>query len=178
LEESVLPQIDFEDDPWKFLHIFANSVRIDIIKQLSQLEMATLSDIANRLGNQGLKMSLPGLLKHMGILEDAGIVRAESGGVVLDLPDARKTVYFLAGRERVDKILKQLENNICNYIAAGETFNRAHKLARKIDTLGRKLSLEERKYFESLIIKCESTKVYDLLTEDEKKKVKSWRMNL
>ena len=165
-----------EVDFWKLLRVFGTKVRVEIVRLLLQFEMASLSDIAKKLEDKyGRKMSLPGLLKHMKELEDAGIVQRESGAF-LPTPDARKTIYLLEGRERVEKILQQLEGNIGNLLLAGAIFSETAKLARKLQGMRPKLVKEERKNLESLLAKCESEEVYGYLTDDEKKKVKLWRM--
>ena len=138
--------------------------------------MISLSDIAKKLeGQYGRKMTLPGLLKHIKILEDAGIVQRESGAF-LPTPDARKTIYLLEGKERVKIILQQLEGNIGNLLLTGAIFSETAKLARRVQGVGDKMVKEERKRLQSLLAQCESEKVYSYLTEDEKKKVKLWRM--
>jgi hypothetical protein len=160
---------------WRLLHVFASDVRVKIVELLSRFEMQTLSDIAGKLEKDGLEMSLPGLFKHMRILEDAGIVRMVSGGLV-DPPDARKNVYFLEGKERVERILDQLENNVCSLLMAMEMFNMASKLALKLDRVGPRMLTLERENFESLLEKLESAQVYNLLTDHERKKVKIWKV--
>jgi len=65
---------------WKHLSVFKSKVRRCIIEILLQLEWRSLSDIAERLEKDySLKMTLPGLIKHMKQLEEAGIIRHESG---------------------------------------------------------------------------------------------------
>ena len=161
---------------WKLLRTFENKVRVEIVKLLLQFEMISLSDIARKLGGESdRKMTLPGLLKHLKILEDAGIVQKESGAF-LPIPDARKTVYLLEGKERVEKILKHLESNVGNLLLAGASFSETAKLARNVQRTRHKLAREERKRLEFLLDQCESERVYSHLTDDEKKKVKLWRM--
>ena len=161
---------------WKLLRAFENKVRVEIVKLLLQFEMISLSDIARRLEDEsGRRMTLPGLLKHIKILEDAGIVTKESGAF-LPTPDARKTVYLLEGKERVENILEQIEGIVGNLLLAGALFSETAKLARKIQGTRRKLVKEERKRLEFLLDQCESERVYNHLTDDEKKKVKLWRM--
>jgi hypothetical protein len=146
------------------------------VRLLLRFEMISLSGIARKLEDQyGRKITLPGLLKHMKELEDAGIVQKESGAF-LPTPDARKTVYLLEGRERVEKILQQLEGDVMNLLLAGVIFSETAKLARRIQGIGGKLVKEERERLESLLIQCESGKVYNCLSDSEKKKVKLWRM--
>ena len=166
------PEIDF----WKLLRAFENKIRVEIVRLLLQFEMISLSDIAKKLeGQYNRKMTLPGLLKHIKILEDAGIVQQESGAF-LPTPDARKTIYLLEGKERVKKILQQLEANTGNLLLAGAIFSETAQLARKIQGVGDKLIKEEKNSLQSLLAQCESEKIYNYLTEDEKKKVKLWRM--
>lgn len=165
-----------EAEFWKHLDIFRSKVRRSIIELLLQLEWRSLSDIAERLENDcGMKMTLPGLLKHMKQLEEAGIVRHESG-IFAKKPDARKTVYMLEGKERVENLLQQLEENLGNLLNTGVIFSETAKTARRIQGEGTCISKKELERFESLLAQCESEKIYGCLTEDEKKKVKLWRM--
>jgi len=165
-----------EADLWKLLRVFENKVRVKIVKLLLQFEWRSLSDIARKLESDcGWKMTLPGVLKHMKELEDAGIVRRESG-VFAEKPDARKTMYLLEGKERVEKILQQLEDIILNPLQAGVIFKETAKLARKVQRMGPRPLREEIRQLESLLAQCESEKVQIHLTEDEKKKIKLWRM--
>jgi len=161
---------------WRLLRAFENKVRVDIVKLLLRFEMMSLSDVARKLeGELSRKMTLPGLLKHIRILEDAGIVTKESGAF-LPTPDARKTVYLLEGKERVEKILEQLEGNVGNLLQAGALFSETAKLARNVQGTRHKLVKEERKRLEFLLDQCESERICSHLTDDEKKKVKLWRM--
>jgi len=165
-----------EVDFWKLLRVFEGKIRVEIVRLLLRFEMISLSGIARKLEDQyGRKITLPGLLKHMKELEDAGIVQKESGAF-LPTPDARKTVYLLEGRERVEKILQQLEGDVMNLLLAGVIFSETAKLARRVQGIGGKLVKEERERLESLLARCESGKVYNCLSDSEKKKVKLWRM--
>jgi len=165
-----------EVDFWKLLRVFESKIRVEIVRLLLQFEMISLSDVAKKLeGEYGRKMTLPGVLKHIKILEDVGIVQQESGAF-LPTPDARKTIYLLEGKERVEKLLQQLEGNVGNLLLAGAIFSETAKLARKVQGIGRRLVKEETERLESLLAQCESEKVYSYLTDDEKKKVKLWRM--
>jgi DNA-binding transcriptional ArsR family regulator len=165
-----------ENDSLKLLSVFTNNLRVEIIKLLLEFEWRSLSDIAKKLENDfGYKITLPGLLKHMKELEDVGIVRRESG-VFAKVPDARKTMYILEGKERVENVLKKLKS-IENPLLAGRVFAETAKLARKIQGMDSSLIMnEERKQLESLINQCESNEISKYLTEDEKKKVKLWKM--
>ena len=165
-----------EADLSKLLKVFQSKVRIEIVKLLLRLEWVSLSDISKELKSEfGLKITLPGLLKHMKELENAGIVRHESG-VFAEKPDARKTIYILEGKERVERLLHYLEDDVKSNLVAGKIFSEAYKLARKIQGVGRGLSKKEMMHLESLLAQCESEEVRGLLTEDEKKKMKLWRM--
>jgi DNA-binding Lrp family transcriptional regulator len=165
-----------ENDSLKLLNIFTNNIRIEVMKLLLEFEWRSLTDIAKKLENDfGWKITLPGLLKHMKELENAGIVRHESG-VFAKVPDARKTIYILEGKERVEKLLKTLKS-IENPLLAGRVFAETAKLARKIQGVGSTLITdEERKRLQSLITRCESNEISRYLTEDEEKKVKLWKM--
>lgn len=163
---------------WRLLRVFSNRVRVEIVKLLLQFEMMSLSDIAKKLEDKyGRKMTLPGLLKHMKELEDAGIVQRESGAF-LPTPDARKTVYLLEGKKRVEKIMQQLEENVGNLLLVGALFTETAKLARRVQGTRHRLVKEEKERFEYLLNQCESERVHSHLTDDEKKKVKLWRMML
>jgi len=165
-----------EAESWKHLNVFKSEVRRCIIKLLLKLEWRSLSDIAERLENDySLKMTLPGLLKHMRQLEEAGIVRHESG-VFAKKPDARKTIYMLEGKERIEKLLIQLEENVASLLNAGVIFSKTAKKARMIQRMEAHVQNREIESLEFLLTKCESEKVNTCLTEDEKKKVKLWRM--
>jgi len=165
-----------EVDSWKLLHVFENKVRVAIVRLLLQFEWRSLSEIAKKLeSDYGCKMTLPGVLKHMKELEDAGIVRRESG-IFAKVPDARKTLYMLEGKKRVEKVLQELEDNIVNPLAAGVIFSETAKLARKVQGIGVRVAREEKRRLKSLLARCESEKVDSYLTEDEKKKVKLWKM--
>lgn len=167
---------NLEVDFWKLLRVFQSRVRVEIIRLLLRLEWRSLSDIAKKLENEcDLKITLPGLLKHMKELENVGIVRHESG-VFAEKPDARKTIYILEGKERVEKLLHYLGEDVRSNLVAGKVFSEASKLARKIQGVGRGLSEKEIVRFESLLAECESEEVRSCLTEDEEKKIKLWRM--
>lgn len=165
-----------ETDSWRFLRVFENKVRVKIIRLLLQFEWRSLSDVAKKLESDfGLKITLPGVLKHMRELEEAGIVRHESG-IYAEKPDARKTIYILQGKERVEKIMELFEKNIVTILNAGMTFTETSKHARRLQSVGRKISDDEKESLETLIAKCESKEVSIYLTEDEKKKVRLWKM--
>ncbi|MDH5690388.1 MAG: winged helix-turn-helix domain-containing protein [Candidatus Bathyarchaeota archaeon] len=165
-----------EVDFWNLLRVFESQIRIEIVRLLLQFEMMSLSDVARRLeGESGRKMTLPGLLKHMRILEDAGIVTKESGAF-LQTPDARKTVYLLEGKERVERILEQLERDVGNLLLAGRLFSETTRLARKLQIAKHGLAEKEIKRLELLLDQCESERVYNHLADHEKKKIKLWRM--
>jgi DNA-binding transcriptional ArsR family regulator len=165
-----------EVDSWKLLRVFENKVRVAIVRLLLQFEWRSLSEIARKLeSDYDCKMSLPGLLKHMKELEDAGIVRQESG-VFAKVADARKTIYTLEGKTRVEQVLQQVENNVTNPLLAGLVFSETAELARKVQGIGANVNREEKRRLDSLLGLCESEKIFSHLTEDEKKKVKLWRM--
>jgi DNA-binding Lrp family transcriptional regulator len=165
-----------ETNFWKLLHVFESKVRVEIIKLLLQFEWRSLSDIAKKLDSDyGLKITLPGVLKHMRELEEAGIVRHESG-IYSEKPDARKTIYILQGKERVQRIMELFERDIASILGAGIVFTETSKLSRRLQGVGRKISEEEKENLKNLIAKCESREVTVFLTEDEKKKVRLWKM--
>jgi DNA-binding transcriptional ArsR family regulator len=165
-----------EVDSWKLLRVFENRVRVAIVRLLLQFEWRSLTEIAEKLETDyGYKMSLPGVLKHMRELQDAGIVRQESG-VFAKVSDARKTIYTLEGKKRVEKVLQQLEDNVASPLLAGLLFRETAELARKVEGVGSMVVRGERTRLESLLQLCESEKTFSHLTEDERKKVKLWRM--
>ena len=167
-----------EVDPWKTLRVFANQARMAVLRLLAQMEWRSLSEIAKKLeSDYGWKMSLPGLLKHLKELEDAGIVRHESG-VFAKVSDARKTIYTLQGKERVERILQQLKDNVADPLEAGLVFSETAKLARRVQGVGGTVTKEEQRRLKSLLARCESEKILGFLTEDEKKKVRLWRTML
>jgi DNA-binding transcriptional ArsR family regulator len=160
---------------WSTLRVFQNDVRIEILRFLLLSEMACLTDINKNLERAlGRKLTLPAVLKHMRLLEKAGLVRLEPG--IYGEPDARKTLYLLEGKERVSRILVQLERDVCIPMLAGAIFNKTAKLARRVQTLGPIYARGSERQLESLLSDCEAQNVYCYLTEDEKKKVKFWKM--
>jgi hypothetical protein len=108
-------------------------------------------------------------------LESVGIVRQESG-IFAKMSDARKTIYTLEGKTRVEKVLQQIEDNVANPLLAGLIFTETAQLARKVQGVGAMLTKAEEKRLESLLDQCESERIFRHLTEDERKKVKLWRM--
>lgn len=165
-----------EVDPWKRLRVFDSKIRVAVVRLLLQFEWRSLSEIAQKLDSDyGYRMSLPGLLKHMRDLENAGIVRQESG-LFAKVSDARKTIYTLEGKKRVEAMLQQLEENVANPLMAGLVFRETADLARRIQGMGAVVTREERRRLSSLLESCESEKVFNYLTDDEKKKVQLWKM--
>jgi DNA-binding transcriptional ArsR family regulator len=149
---------------------------VAVVRLLLQFEWRSLSEIAQKLeSDYDCKMSLPGLLKHMKELESVGIVRQESG-IFAKMSDARKTIYTLEGKTRVEKVLQQIEDNVANPLLAGLIFTETAQLARKVQGVGAMLTKAEEKRLESLLDQCESERIFRHLTEDERKKVKLWRM--
>lgn len=163
------------DDDFKFLDIFGNRVRVEILKLLLALEFRSLSEIAEKIGEHGWKMTLSGVLKHMRELEKAGLVRHEPG-IFTEKPDARKTIYSLEGRERVEKTLNLLEDEVIPGIRAGVIFSETAGLARQIQ--GNRHGPSEKERLEALLAACKSEDVCKYLTSDEKKKVELWKMML
>ena len=160
---------------WRLLRVFESEVRVEIVRMLIEFEFRSLSEISGILEKRGWKMTLSGVLKHMKELEKIGIVRSEAG-IFAETPDARKTIYFLEGRERVEKVLQHIQSDIADPLRAGLIFNEASKLARQLQGARHGLAGEERNQLESLLAKCESEEVSRHLTADEKKKLKLWRM--
>ena len=159
----------------ELLRILESKVRLEILKLLLDFEFRSLSEIAENLEKHGWKMTLSGVLKHMRELEKAGLVRHEPG-IFAEKPDARKTIYFLEGRERVEKVLQKLKDEIVEPLRAGVIFCETADFVRRIQGVGRELTGKERRRLESLLAECASERVFVYLTEDEKKKLKLWRM--
>jgi DNA-binding transcriptional ArsR family regulator len=165
-----------EDDFWRLIGVFESNVRRKIIRLLLRLEWRSLSDIAERLqSSSDLKISLPGLLKHMKQLEEAGIVRQESG-IFAQKPDARKTIYSLGGKKRVEQLLNLLEGDVRNLLQAGVLFNETSKLARRIQGVGPNVTQGEIAKLKGFLRRCDNEDVHRFLAEDEMKKLKLWRM--
>jgi predicted transcriptional regulator len=163
-------------DFWKLLHVFENRVRVEIIKLLLRFEWRSLSDIAKKLDSDAnIRITLPGVLKHMKELEKAGIVRHESG-IYSEKPDARKTIYVLQGKDRVQRIMELIEKDMATILRAGIVFSETSRLARRLQGVGRRISGEEQESLKILIAKCESKEVNIYLAEDEKKKIRLWKM--
>lgn len=162
---------------FELLRIFGNKIRVEILKLLLDFEFRSLSEIAESLKKRGWKITLSGVLKHMKELEKAGLIRHEAG-IFAEKPDARKTIYFLEGKERVKKILGQLEDDIIGPLRAGIVFSEVAKISRQMLGMGNNISREEKKRLESLLAECELEEIFNYLTEDEKKKLKLWKMML
>ena len=162
---------------WEILGVFQNRVRVEILRMLLELEYRSLSEIAVVLERQGWKMTLSGVLKHMRELEMAGLVRHEAG-IFAKSPDARKTIYFLEGRDRIKSVIEHLEDSVKNPLEAGLIFRETGEIARRIQGVGYGPLRDEKDRLKSLLAECESEKIYRHLTEDEKKKLKLWRMML
>jgi DNA-binding transcriptional ArsR family regulator len=168
-----LPQTKGES--WSILHIFENEVRIEILRFLLSSEMACLTEITKDLEHKlKRKMTLPAVLKHMKILETGGLVRLEPG--IYGEPDARKTLYLLEGKERISKILGHLQEEVCKPLAAGAVFSETAKMARRIQRGGPWYARTGEGKLETMLFECEADNVYPFLTEDERKKVKLWKM--
>lgn len=158
--------------------LFDSKTRVQIIKMLLEVEWRSLSEIQRKLKDEREKeMTLPGVLKHMKELEQAGIVRRESGAFMRE-PDARKTLYMLEGKERVEKIMNQLEVSVGGMLKAGVLFRQTANLARRIQGVGRRPTTQEKERLKSLLARCWRREISNYLTEDEKKKMKLWKMML
>lgn len=139
--------------------------------------MASLSDVVRALERyHGLKISISGVFKHMKILEKAGLVRHVSGGIypLKGEPDARKTIYMLQGKERVENILK-LEEQAVDLLRAGLEFKKTAELARKVRGIGPRYR-RERRLLTDALDRLEKERELGNLTEEEKEKIKLWRI--
>jgi hypothetical protein len=162
---------------WGLLGVFGSEVRPEILKTLLKSDFQSLSEIASFLAERGWRMTLSGVLKHMRELEKAGLVRHEPG-IFAKTPDARKTIYFLEGRERISKIMEHLEADVKDPLKAGLIFHETGEVARAIQGMRHELLREEKERLESLLTQCESENISRFLTDDEKKKLRFWRMML
>ena len=166
-----------ENKSWAQLAVFQSKTRIEIIELLLKSEIMSLSEICKKLKETyNLKISLPGLLRQMHELENVGIVHPESGGF-LPTPDARRRVYIIQGKDRVKEIL-QSWNRLNMKLTAGIVFNELTKVARNVFGTGTMPQPNERKILERMIEKCESEEISCHLMDDEKKKLKFWKMML
>lgn len=164
-----------KDDEFRLLSLFGSRVRVEILRLLLELEFRSLSEIAQKLEARGLKMTLSGVLKHMRELEKAGLIRHEPG-IFTDKPDARKTIYSLEGRERIEKILWLLENEVIPALKAGMIFSETVTLARQIQ--GNRHKPFEKERLQTLLDGFSSESTSRHLTTDEKKKIELWKMML
>jgi hypothetical protein len=162
---------------WGLLGVFGSEVRAGILKTLLKSDFRSLSEIASFLAEHGWRMTLSGALKHMRELEKAGLVRHEPG-IFAKTPDARKTIYFLEGRERISKIMEHLEADVKDPLKAGLIFHETGEVARAIQGMRHELLRGEKERLESLLAQCESENISRFLTDDEKKKLRFWRMML
>lgn len=96
----------------------------------------------------------------------------------MDKPDARKAIYMLEGKERVQKILDTLEKDVGTWLTAGLVFAETARLARRIQGMGSRATDKEKKRLTALLAECESETIREHLTEDEKKKLKLWKTML
>ncbi len=161
---------------WKLLGVVQNAARVEMLKVLLEFELCSLSEIARILEKRGWKMTLSGVLKHIRELEKAGLVRSEPG-IFAKTPDARKTIYFLEGRERVQQILEHLQSDVLDLLWAGLVFYQTLQMAHQVQSM-RHAASGDKSRFVSLLDECESESVYPHLTDDEKKKLKLWRLIL
>lgn len=159
------------------LGVFESNVRIEIIESLLKYELMSLSEIRKNLKETyDRKITLPGLLRHMHELENVGIVRQESGGF-LPTPDARRRVYMIQGKERVRDILQSWDR-LNTKLSAGMAFSDLTKIARNVFSTGTIPQPRERNILEKMMEKCESEEIVCHLMDDEKKKLKFWKMML
>lgn len=169
-----------KSDPWVQLKVFDNKTRMEILDLLLNYEIMSLSEMHIKFEEiYKRKISLPGLLRHTRELENVGIIRQESGGFS-HLPDARRRVYIIQGKDRVKEILQSWAK-LNTKLRAGMSFNELAKVARSVFGIfatGTIPQPNERKMLEIMIEKCESEDVLCHLMEDEKKKLKFWKDRL
>jgi len=161
---------------WNVLKVLQNEARLQIIKALLEVEELCLSDIARKLEEKGYRMNLPAVVKHVHRLEEAQILRSRSGRVS-DEPDARKTIYSLQEKERMNEIMTQL-TSIRILFESGAIFSETAKLALRIQSNLSRATEEELKNLKSSLARCESKEIYKHLTEDEKTNLELWKMIL
>jgi len=160
---------------WKDLKIFGNEARVYILTFLLKSEMASLSDILHVLKhNHQMQITISGVFKHIRILEKAGLVRRESGGIKLAEPDARKTIYFLEGKERVERLL-QLGQRVTILLNTSSVFSKTAHIARRIQGIGPRYAVDLKLLRDSLD-RLEKETGPKNLTEDEKEKMKLWKI--
>lgn len=164
-----------EGNCWKIVKIFGSEVRVQILRLLLKGEIASLSDILRLLEkNYGIKLTISGLFKHMKVLEKTGLIRHESGGLALKEPDARKTIYLIENKERVQRILK-LEEQVVAHMRIALMFKKASEIAREIRGIGPAYE-KERKLLEAWLEKLEKERELGNLTEEEEDKIKLWKI--
>lgn len=157
------------------LGIFESKARLEIIETLLEYQIMSLSEIRKKLKElHNRQITLPGLLRHMHELESVGIVSQESGGF-LPIPDARRKVYVIQGKDRVKEILRSWDN-LNKKLTAGVVFSELTKMARNVFASGTIPQPAERTALEKMLEKCESEEILCHLMEDEKKKILFWKM--
>jgi len=115
---------------------------------------------------------MPALLKHVKELDKAGIIIVEwKAGWRLEKPDARKTFYRIHGKDRVEKVLELLENDVAKRLSAGKLVQRIIGLTMEVQSSGPKLNRVVRAQLEKLLSEFEDDKLSLYLAEDEKQKV-------
>lgn len=167
-----------EDDWLHQLGIFENKTNVTVIQLLLNYELISLSEIRKKLREiYKLEITLPGLLKHLRDLEEAGIVRQDPETAIMR-GDLRKNIYILQGKERVRDIL-QSWNVLSQKMVAGQTFCDLVKVCRRVFISEVfPIQTNNRLIVEKLLARCESADVFGHLTEDEKMKIKFWKLML
>lgn len=134
-----------------------------------------MSDIARELEKRNYRINLPGIVKHVQKLEQARILRSESGSLA-DEPDARKTIYTLHGKKRIQKIMS-IMSDISRLLESNIAFSETAELALRIQAR-LKATEEEIEKLRTSIRECESGEISKYLTGDEKTNVKLWKTML
>jgi hypothetical protein len=165
-----------EKEWWSQLSVLENKKRIEVIQILLIYRSLSLSGIRKKLlETYDCKISLPGLTKHMEALEWSGIVRGYSGWR-MKKEDARKRVYVIVGKERVEAIL-QYWNALSEKVRAGKAFDELERLADSTFRSGGMLP-KDMEDLDNLLSICESDDVMAHLTNEERTKIPFWRMLL
>jgi hypothetical protein len=168
-----------EESTWSQLQVFENRVRIEIIQLLMDFEIMSLSEIRKQLQSKhDRKISLPGILRHMRVLEKTGIILLyERGGGFGKKEDARKNSYMVQGKERVIRALNSW-SKLSEELITSKNFLDLRLYARSVFLSGNIPQEHEKEKLHHLINQCEQPKVFCCLSEDEKKKIEWWKKTI
>jgi hypothetical protein len=169
--------VKMKSDPWVQMRVIESEARMEIIELLFEYQIISLSEMKTKLMEiYSHKITLPGLLRHIHELEKVGIIRQDSG-FFLPKPDTRKRVYIIQGKDRVKEILGSL-TKLKTKLTAGMVFSELSECARYLLSREPILQPNEREMLERMIEKCGSEDIFCHLTDDEKKKLKLYKLML